>query len=95
MKAGLSQGDAHCLTTDGWTSCATDNFLTHTVHFINRDTWELQGNVLATCKSFESHTTENLSDVIKSVADRWSLKSQKLYMMLLPISTKHAQFALL
>ena len=49
------------LTTDGWSSSATQSFVTHTVHFINPE-WELVSGVLETGLFQGSHTGVNLAE---------------------------------
>ena len=54
-----------CITTDTWTSVATESYLTITVHYISKD-WLMRSHVLGTMLLEERHTGENLS--------KWMLK---------------------
>ncbi|XP_033731640.1 zinc finger BED domain-containing protein 4-like [Pecten maximus] len=50
-------------TTDTWTSCATEGYLTLTVHYID-ETWHLKHFVLSTIEVKDHHTGDHLADVI-------------------------------
>jgi len=52
---------AVAVTTDGWTSKATESYETFTVHFINSE-WEMVSCVLETKKFSGQHTAEKLAD---------------------------------
>ena len=56
------------LTTDSWTSCATENYITYTAHYITKD-WELKTKVLSTTCSEERHTSENLAADMKKTGE--------------------------
>lgn len=47
VKQELSQAERVAITTDAWTSCATNSYLTITAHHISPD-WELRNHVLQT-----------------------------------------------
>lgn len=51
------------LTTDGWTSLATNAYVTVTAHLIS-ETWELNDFVLQTKELRSSHTAENVAECI-------------------------------
>ena len=57
-------------TTDGWTSGATQSYITVTAHYIN-DQWEMKSATLQTRPLFESHTVTNLADVLKKSVVEW------------------------
>lgn len=59
------------LTTDSWTSCATNNYTTFTAHFVSED-WLLKSYVLAMRKS-PSHTSEAIKHEIEVVMDDWGI----------------------
>lgn len=61
------------LTTDGWTSRATESFLTVTAHYITSE-WEMRSCVLQTRPIYESHTSEHLSEVLTDVVAEWKLE---------------------
>ncbi|XP_045201083.1 E3 SUMO-protein ligase ZBED1-like [Mercenaria mercenaria] len=60
------------ITTDGWTSRATESYVTITVTFINVD-WKLVNFVLQTRPLPESHTAENIAEVIEYAVKEWKL----------------------
>ena len=60
------------LTTDGWTSRSTEGYITFTAHFVHE--WESKNFVLQTGRMDESHTSQNLSEVITSAISEWNLQ---------------------
>ena len=60
------------LTTDGWTSRATESYITITAHFID-SSWHMRNYVLQTRPLFETHTAENLANVLKKAVDDWQI----------------------
>ncbi len=54
------------ITTDAWTSCATDSYVTITAHHISPG-WELRSHVLQTRVFNESHTEKNIGALLKKV----------------------------
>ena len=69
----LEDVDTIAITTDGWTSRATESYITITAHGITSD-WEMVNFVLQTCPLYESHTGLNIGEVITTVVDEWNLK---------------------
>ena len=59
------------LTTDGWTSKATESYVTITAHFIID--WKIQNYVLQTRPLHESHTGINVGEVIQRAINEWGL----------------------
>ena len=51
------------LTSDGWTSRATESFLIVTAHYITSE-WEMKSSVLQTQPLYESHTSKHLSEAL-------------------------------
>lgn len=78
MKADLIQCIAAqtgiSLTCDHWTSLATEGFLTVTGHFIDQN-WEFQNCVLATRKTTERHTGENIASDIMNICSEFGIKA--------------------
>ncbi|CAG9840430.1 unnamed protein product [Diabrotica balteata] len=74
----LSEVDAVCLTTDGWTSINNQSFISITVHFIDDDNGkQIIKSYLLGCIPFdERHTTENVSDQLKIQADEWGISNK-------------------
>lgn len=65
------------LTVDGWTSCATDSFVTVTAQYID-DKWALQNYVLQTCRFTEAHPGKNLAALLQEVFSEWNLEDKKI-----------------
>ena len=65
------------LTTDGWTSAGTTSYVTHTVHFIDRE-WQLASGVLETGKFSGSHTAAALAAYSKAMLERFGLPSDQI-----------------
>ena len=60
------------LTTDAWTSVATENYITYTAHYITED-WKLKNYVLSTQASEERHSAENLAENMKDTEEQWGI----------------------
>lgn len=54
LSERLLRAERVAITTDARTSCATDSYVTITVHYVNLD-WELESNVLQARVFNESH----------------------------------------
>ena len=75
VKKYLEQGERHAITTDLWTSCSNENYLTITAHMIS-DNFDLLSFVLQTRNvTSERHTAENLSVEFEKVLIEWGLKN--------------------
>ncbi|XP_067678487.1 E3 SUMO-protein ligase ZBED1-like [Haliotis asinina] len=70
----LKEAEQVALTTDGWTSCATDSYLTITSCHINKD-WEIVNLVLQTRVLNESHTAQNIADELQSAVQNWRVNT--------------------
>ena len=62
------------LTTDGWTSRATESFLTVTAHYLKD--WALTSKVLQTQHFTESHTGENIAAELQSAIEKWNIQGK-------------------
>jgi hypothetical protein len=71
----MSKALRHAFTSDGWTSGATEGFLTYTIHYIDPETFKQHSHVLDTHATKESHTAENLAKDMKAVVAKWSIKN--------------------
>ena len=60
------------LTTDIWTSIATEGYITVTAHYID-NSWVLQAFVLETLPFSERHTGINLAQKLKEVVEEWEI----------------------
>ena len=72
VKAVLKNAEFVALTTDGWTSRSMEGYITVTPHFIHE--WEIKNYVLQTRRMDQSHTSENLSEVLTSAISEWNLQ---------------------
>ena len=67
------EGITHCsITTDCWTSRATEGYITVACHYVSDD-WELKSVVLNTTRLTDSHTSENLAEVLMRITDHWEI----------------------
>ncbi|XP_019615941.1 PREDICTED: zinc finger BED domain-containing protein 4-like [Branchiostoma belcheri] len=71
LKSDLSDVECAALTGDGWTSRATDHFLTITVHYIKD--WQLNVKVLQTLKADVAQTGENIGIEIEDCLKEFGL----------------------
>lgn len=75
----LSDVDAVCLTTDGWTSINNQSFISITAHFIDHSDKQKSclNSFLLGCIPFdERHTAKNLSDLLQAQAQEWGLTNK-------------------
>ena len=72
LKAKLAEAKYCALTTDLWTSRATQGYITVTCHFIS-SSWELHSAVLATLLVDSAHTAENLAAKLMSITTEWEI----------------------
>ena len=59
-------------TTDGWTSIVTESYMTLTCHFIDKD-WKMKSVCLQTRHHPESHTAQNLKEMLLEAFSEWKL----------------------
>ncbi|KAJ3580776.1 hypothetical protein NHX12_027326 [Muraenolepis orangiensis] len=78
-------GQKIALTTDGWTSLATEAYVTVTAHFINEE-WELKDVLLKTIEAPKSHTAENVAKYIGNILDEYKVDRESV----LSITTDNA-----
>ena len=71
----LKSTERVALTCDGWTSRATDSYVTITSHFISNE-WALVSNVLQTRALHESHTGSNIANLLKEAMNEWGLEDK-------------------
>ena len=60
------------LTTDIWSSAATEAYITVSAHYISPE-WHLLSCVLETPGMPERHTGQNIADRLVEIADRWAI----------------------
>ena len=84
LKAKIQQDLNACefvgLTTDQWTSRATQSFTTVTALYIN-DHWELKNVVLVTKEFGDSQTANKLSDDFETFLQSWKLSKTNITVM--------------
>lgn len=67
-----------CITTDCWTSRNNAGYIAITFHFIENNF--LLKSVLLSCHEFsDSHTSQNLSQKIKSIIQEWNLENKIIF----------------
>ena len=65
------------LTTDAWTSVATEAYLGITCHFISDD-WELTSFCLTTMPLEERHTGPNIAAWIEQAVEKFEIPTSKI-----------------
>ena len=73
----LRAAPAVALTTDAWTSRATQSYATYTAHFIS-ETWKLESYVLRTSLFPGSHTAANIADHAVATCATFDLDETKI-----------------
>ena len=68
----LANAERVAITTDAWTSCATESYVTLTAHHISPD-WKLNAHVLQTSAFKGSHTGRNIGALLKQACTDWNL----------------------
>lgn len=68
----MSRAQRVSITVDGWTSCATDSYITVTAHYVTEE-WDLQSHVLQTRVFNASHTGANLAALLQNVLREWNI----------------------
>ena len=76
VKTSLGAAQRVALTCDGWTSRATQSYVTITSHYISDD-WEMVTHVLQTRAMHESHTGSNIADLLKRAVDEWGIQDKE------------------
>lgn len=71
------RGEKLALTTDGWSSLATESYVTVTAHFIDAN-WELRNVVLDTSELQAAHTATNVSKCIASILQDYNIEDSVL-----------------
>ncbi|XP_039593991.1 E3 SUMO-protein ligase ZBED1-like [Polypterus senegalus] len=72
VAQSIKQAECISITTDGWTSRATQSYVTITARAMTSE-WEIKTFVLQTRVLFESHTGHNIGEVLKSAVSEWEL----------------------
>ncbi|KAK0147119.1 Zinc finger BED domain-containing protein 1 [Merluccius polli] len=72
VEKELANAERVAITTDAWTSCATESYVTITAHHIAPD-WKLNVHVLQTRAFKGSHTGKNVGALLKQACADWNL----------------------
>lgn len=86
IEDDLAKTQSFALTTDGWTSRATESYLTVTVHYMSPD-WEMKSAVLQTRPLYESHTSAHLAEELTNAVTEWKLERPNIT---IPVTTDNA-----
>lgn len=77
LKSVLKETDNIALTTDIWTSVATEAYLGVTCHFLGDD-WEIKSFSLTTMPLEDRHTATNIADWLEESATKFQIPLQKV-----------------
>nr|XP_055065281.1 E3 SUMO-protein ligase ZBED1-like [Misgurnus anguillicaudatus] len=77
LKAVLKQTEYVALTTDIWTSVATEAYLGVTCHFLGED-WEMKSLSLTTMPLEERHTAANIADWLEETTAKFEIQLVKV-----------------
>jgi len=72
VQQSLQRAERVAITTDGWTSCSTEAYITITSHHITTD-WKMQNFVLQTRVLNEAHTGKNIAAVLIDACAEWEI----------------------
>lgn len=75
VQLSLSQAERVAITTDGWTSCSTQGYVTITSHHIDRE-WNMKSFVLQTRVLNEAHTGKNIGALLRDACSEWSISDK-------------------
>lgn len=75
VRKALSSVDNVVLTTDMWTSTATEAYLTVSCHIIDEN-WQMLAYVLETCSVSGQHTADNICSQLTRIAEEWSISEK-------------------
>lgn len=75
LYSELQSSGAVSLTCDGWTSRATESFLTVICHFINKN-WELCSKILQTDHFEGSHTGQKVGFELRTMMINWGISDK-------------------
>ena len=75
VKSSIS-GQSIALSTDSWTSRASESYTTFTAHMIDSN-WKQQVYVLATMQSTD-HSSDAIAELVKLVSLQWGIEPQAI-----------------
>ena len=65
------------ITSDGWTSIATQSYITITAHFLDSN-WNMKSLGLQTKHYTDSHTAENLKELYQEAFKEWEIEEKEI-----------------
>ena len=68
------------ITSDAWTSVATESYVTITAHYISKD-WQIVSHVLQTRAVYESHTGAHMARLLLDVVEEWQLTDKSVVLV--------------
>lgn len=68
------------ITSDAWTSVATESYVTITAHYISED-WKIVSHVLQTRAVYESHTGAHMARLLLDVVEEWQLTDKSVVLV--------------
>lgn len=74
LLAAIQDGDSHAITTDAWTSCTSEDYITVSLHILHE--WNIQNFVIETLPFGDQHTSANLSLHLTNLYSDWSLPEE-------------------
>ncbi|XP_076876762.1 E3 SUMO-protein ligase ZBED1-like [Brachyhypopomus gauderio] len=77
LKSVLKETECVALTTDIWTSVATEAYLGVTCHFLGDD-WKIKSLSLTTMPLDERHTATNIADWLEDAATKFHISFEKV-----------------
>ncbi|KAK0134110.1 Zinc finger BED domain-containing protein 1 [Merluccius polli] len=77
LKVVLKETECVALTTDIWTSVATEAYLGVTCHFLGED-WEMKSLSLTTMPLEERHTAANIADWLEETTAKFQIPFEKV-----------------
>lgn len=72
VKKCIDAAETVVMTTDMWTSRATEAFITVTCHIIDEN-WKMQTYVLETSSFSERHSADNICSTLRRIAAEWGI----------------------
>lgn len=76
LKRILSEIKNLSATTDIWTSNTMESYITVTIHFFHEN--DLKSYVLTTSPLAQSHTADNLKEVVHQILTKWQIRDKVL-----------------
>ncbi|KAL7857474.1 hypothetical protein SRHO_G00163730 [Serrasalmus rhombeus] len=77
MKQALQEAESITLTTDIWTSIATEAYMGVTCHYLGKN-WKMVSHCLTTMPLEERHTAANIAQWIEEVITKFDIPAEKI-----------------